>query len=173
MKNPIAKCLSAGLFVVSSSAAFGAPATQVRIDTGGQLATACKSFLGKGTQDAENALAPADPCRTYLAGFASAYGIGQTTTLDTRVTGAAPSPPPPSSIKVGPWTKPDAGATGAAPATAPEEKMACFILPAYLSYKEFARLVVDYVAAHADYEAKPAYLATAAALGGKYPCKSQ
>lgn len=170
MAHSIAKYLVASTLLMSP-AAFAAQTTQVRIETGGQLAAACEAYLAKSARETENALAPADPCRSYLAGFASAYGIGQSQTLATRVEGAAPSPPPPASIKVGPWTKPGSGVTSEAPTAPREEKMACFVLPPYLSYANFAKLVVAYVTAHTDQRAKVAYLVTAAALAEKYPCK--
>jgi hypothetical protein len=169
MAYAIAKCLVVSAMALSS--AFAAQPSQVRIETGSQLAAACKIYLAKNAREAENAAAPVDPCRAYLAGFAAAYGVGQSQALDTRVGGTAPSPPPPTTIKVDPWTKPEARVTSKAPTSPREEKMACFALPSYLSYAEFAKLVVGYVETHPDDGSKPAYIVTAAALAQTYPCK--
>lgn len=117
------------------------------IETGAQLSTACQTFLARSSQARENALVPIDPCRAYLTGFIEAYGAAQEAELESRVTNAAPSPAPNA------------------------EKMACFTLPQYLSFHDFAKLVVDFTASHAEYRTKPAYITVAAALAGKYPCQ--
>jgi hypothetical protein len=173
MRNSIITSAAAGALAFWSSTAFAVQTTDVRIETGAQLASACNTYLAEGAQETENVVRPIDPCRAFLTGFASAYGIGQSKTLESRVTNAAPSPPPPAQYKMGQWTKPEPPPPGptVGPSAPKEEKMACFALPPYLSYRDFAKLVVDFVSAHADYGTTPAYITAAAALAGKYPCK--
>jgi hypothetical protein len=170
MSNLGVTCLVASALILSP-AVFAAQTSQVRIETGAQLVAACQTYLTKSAKESENVVVPVDPCRAYLAGFAAAYGVGQSKNLELRVSGAAPTPPPPREIDVAPWRKPGSGGTKEAPAAPKEEKLPCFVLPSYLSYADFAKLVIAFVSAHAEYRTKPAYIATAAALAEKYPCK--
>jgi hypothetical protein len=114
------------------------------IETGQQLSAACAAYLKKSARETENILAKRDSCREYLAGFAAAYAIGKDTDLTSELEGISPS-------------------TAEAPL--------CFKFPDYLSFSDFARLVVDFVSTHPDYKSKPAFHTTAASLANKYPCR--
>jgi hypothetical protein len=113
------------------------------IETGQQLSAACAAYLKKTARESENILAKRDSCREYLSGFAAAYSTGKDTDLTSELEGISSGADAPS----------------------------CFKFPDYLSFSDFARLVVDFVSTHPDYKSRPAFHTTAASLANKYPCR--
>ena len=114
------------------------------IETGGQLRTVCAAYMKKNARETENILVKRDECKEYLSGFVAAYGVRRDTVLTSELEGT-----------VSPGY----------------DAMPCFKFPDYLSFSDFARLVVDFVNAHPEYGSKPAFQAAAASLAAKYPCR--
>lgn len=113
------------------------------IETGRQLRAACAAYLQKTTRETENIMAAHDACKEYLSGFIAAYGVSQQVDLTLELEGTG--------------SEPDAAL--------------CFRLPTYLSFSDFARLVVDFGQGHREFESKPAFQLAAASLVAKYPCR--
>ena len=145
MRSRCLMCAFAAVLMGPATSNLAAKPIHGPIETDAQLAAACQEFLVTKARDSDNALTPVHHCRNYLSGFIAAYGVAQQTELDARIMGTAPA--------------------------STEERMACFRMPDYLSFHDFAMTVVDYTVANPEYKAKPAYITTAAALASKFPCK--
>jgi hypothetical protein len=116
----------------------------IMVETGRQLELVCSAYLNKSVRETENSLVETDSCKQYLGGFIRAFGVSRKADLTAELQGTA---------------SPD------------RDAMACFQLPDYLSFTDFARAVVAFVKRHPEYETRAAYQATAASLAAEYPCR--
>ncbi len=116
------------------------------IETGAQLLDACKAFAAADGKTPENAIAPPNACKGYLSGFVRAYQAQQQASLNAALQGTS------------------SGGGG---------ETLCIAFPDFLSFKDFAQIVVAYAEADPARAGEPAYDVTGHALAEKYPCAEQ